>query len=73
MKALSNLAFGTNETQIRISQTNQNVYHAWREECRAISAQYYQNEYRVADVERGFFTLIQANELAIAQDIYNNA
>ncbi|MGD0972355.1 MAG: hypothetical protein ABSA04_13360 [Desulfobaccales bacterium] len=72
-KALSNLAFGPNETRIRISQNNQNVYDAWREECRAISAQYYNNAYRVADVERGFFHLIQTDSLATAQEIYNNA
>ena len=73
MKALSHLAFGSNETTIRISHNNQNVYDNWREECRAISAQYYQNTYRVADVERGFFTLIQADNLAAAQEIYNGA
>lgn len=72
MKALSHLAFGPYETTIRISQNNQNVYNAWREECRAISAQYYYNLYRVADVERGFFTLIQTNRLAAARKIYNN-
>ncbi|MGD0828371.1 MAG: hypothetical protein ABSA09_09860 [Desulfobaccales bacterium] len=71
-KALSHLAFGPKETRIRISQNNENVYNAWREECRAISAQYYNNTYRVADVERGFFTLIQGNLLR-AREIYNVA
>lgn len=73
IKALAHLVFGPNETQIRISHNNQNVYNNWREECRAISAQYYQNTYRVADVERGFFTLIQTDNLAAAQKIYNDA
>ncbi|MFH1596788.1 MAG: hypothetical protein ABIG94_10545 [Pseudomonadota bacterium] len=72
-KALSHLVFGPNEMRIRISRQNQNVYNAWREECRAISAQYYQNVYRVVDVERGFFTLIQTGEIATAQEIYNDA
>jgi hypothetical protein len=72
-KALSHLVFGPNETRIRISQNNQNIYNAWREECRAISAQYYNNAYRVVDVERGFFTLIQTDELATAKKIYNDA
>jgi hypothetical protein len=73
MKSLSHLSFGSNETQIRISQNNQNVYNNFREECRAISARYYQNQFRVADVERGFFTLIQTGNLAAAQEIYNDA
>jgi hypothetical protein len=72
-KALSHLAFGPKETRIRISQNNENVYNSWREECRAISGQYYNNVYRVADIERGFFNLIQTDELATAQKIYNNA
>jgi hypothetical protein len=71
-KALSHLAFGPKEKGIRISQNNQKVYNAWREECRAISAQYYNKVYRVADVERGFFTLIQGN-LVRAREIYNVA
>jgi hypothetical protein len=73
MKALSHLAFGQNETQIRISYNNQNVYNNRREECREISAQYYQKAYRVVDVERGFITLIQTGNLAAAQEIYNDA
>jgi len=73
MKALSYISFGPNENQIRISHNNQIVYNNWREECRAISTQYYQNAYRVADVERGFFTLIQSGNLAAAQEIYNDA
>jgi hypothetical protein len=73
IKALSHLSFGPNETQIRISHNNQNVYNNLREECRAVNTQYYQNSYRVADVERGFFTLIQTDNLAAAQEIYNDA
>jgi hypothetical protein len=72
MKSLSHLTFGPKDTQIRISQQNQGVYNNFREECRLISGHYFQNNYRVADIERGFFTLIQSNELA-AQQIYNNA
>jgi|SRR3989339_632766 len=73
IKALSRLAFGPKENLIRISYNNQNVYNNWREECRAISAKYYQNAHRVTDVERGFFTLIQTDNLAAAQEIYNDA
>jgi hypothetical protein len=73
MKSLSQLSFGSNETQIRISHNNQNVYNNFREECGAISARYYHNKFRVADVERGFFTLIQTGNLAATQEIYNDA
>jgi len=73
IKSLSHLLFGSNETQIRISHNNQNVYNNYRKECRAISARYYQNVYRVADVERGSFTLIQTDNLTAAQEIYNDA
>jgi hypothetical protein len=31
---------------------------------------YFENRYRVVDVERGFFQLVQDDQLAVAQDIY---
>ena len=72
-KALSQLVFGTNETQIRISAHNEAVYDGWRKECLAVGTDYYNNEYRAVDIERGFFQLIQQGWLLDAQVIYNNA
>lgn len=73
LKSLSNLLFRTNETQIRISAHNEGVYNGWRAECCAISGEYFEDEYRVVDIERGFFQLIQQWQLPYAQAIYNAA
>jgi hypothetical protein len=72
-KFLNNLIFGGKETQIRITAHNEAVYNGWRNECAAISQLYFQGAYRVVDIERGFFNLIQQNNLLNAQTIYNNA
>jgi len=72
-KVLNGLSFRQNETQIRITNHNEVVYNGWRNECSAISQMYFQGRYRVADVERGFFNLIQRNNLLDAQTIYNDA
>jgi len=72
-KILNDLVFGENETQIRITSHNEAIYNGWRNECAAISQIYFQGTYRVVDIERGFFTLIQQNHLLDAQTIYNNA
>jgi hypothetical protein len=72
-KALNQLVFRSNETQIRISAHNEAVYDGWREECLNVSAEYYGNAYRAVDIERGFFHLIQQGRLSDAQVIYNDA
>jgi hypothetical protein len=72
-KALNSLSFGPNENQIRISKRNENVYDYWRNECPSINATYYAGKYRVVDVERGFFNLLQQDRLSQAQQIYNEA
>lgn len=72
-KSLNHLVFRQNDTQIRISTHNETVYNEWRSECLAISIEYYDNEYRVVDIERGFFQLIQQGHLLDAQAIYNAA
>jgi len=73
LKHLNELAFGANDTQIRITRHNEGVYNRWRNECLAISQQYYQGEHRAVDVERGFFNLVQQHYVADAQAIYNAA
>jgi hypothetical protein len=72
-KILNDLVFRQDETQIRITNHNETVYNGWRNECSEISQMYYQGIYRVVDVERGFFNLIQQNNLLDAQAIYNDA
>lgn len=72
-KSLNRLVFKQTETQIRITHYNEAAYNEWRNECSAISQLYFQNNYRVVDIERGFFNLIQENHLADAQAIYNDA
>lgn len=72
-KILNDLVFGEGETQIRITNHNETVYNSWRNECATISHMYFQDIYRVADIERGFFNLIQQNNLQNAKAIYNDA
>ncbi len=72
-KSLNRLKFKSTETQIRISWHNNEIYDEWRNECSAISRLYFQETYRVVDIERGFFNLIQNSDLLDARVIYNNA
>jgi len=69
-KALHNLVVNT---QVRVTVNNSNAYYNWCQECQDISNQYYAGRYRVVDVERGFFNLIQNGQLEYAQQIYNAA
>ena len=66
-RALHGLLFGT---QIPVTAHNEAVYDAWRADCRRISTQYFGGGYRVVDVERGFFQLVQSARLVLAQRIY---
>ena len=70
---IAQLIFGENETQIRITSHNEAVYDGWRNECAAINQIYFQDMYRVVDIERGFFSLIQSRNLLDARLIYNDA
>ncbi len=65
--ALHGLSLGT---RIEVTAHNEVVYDAWRAECRRISAQHFGGRQRVVDVERGFFQLVQTNQLPLAQQIY---
>lgn len=67
-KALHRLKCSGN--QIGVTAHNEALYDAWREECRGISLKYFDGRYRVADVERGFFQLIQAGQLGFANELY---
>lgn len=68
-----NYLLGQKETQIRITGHNEAVYNGWRQECSSISQMYFQDRYQVVDIERGFFNLIQRNNLLDPQKIYKDA
>ena len=72
-KVLNDLVFGKKDAQIRISKHNEAVYDGWCHECLEISLKYFRGIYRVVDIERGFFNLIQQNRLLDAREIYNDA
>jgi hypothetical protein len=72
-KVLNDLVLGKKDTQIRITKHNEAVYDCWRHECLEISLKYFTGAYRVVDIERGFFNLIQQNHLLDARVIYNDA
>ncbi|HGW5373333.1 TPA: hypothetical protein ACNIJL_002321 [Pseudomonas aeruginosa] len=57
-------------TTIGATFHNQNIYNAWCADCANINHLYYGGAYRVADIERGFFQLIQTGNLQTAQTIY---
>ncbi|MBK9166392.1 MAG: hypothetical protein IPM24_02890 [Bryobacterales bacterium] len=57
-------------TQIRITAKNRQAYDEWREECASISTQYFNGRYRAVDIERGFFQLVQAGRVTLAQELY---
>jgi len=59
---LSEITFGERETQIRISKNNNRIYLNWCRKCSEISKSYFDGQYRAADIERGFFTLIQNSQ-----------
>ena len=60
-------------TQLPVTTHNCKIYYEWCNECQKISNQYYSGKYRVVDIERGFFNLIQNGKLYYAQIIYNAA
>lgn len=70
VKAIHGLVY---TTTIGTTVHNQRVYDSWRQECAGISHAYYGGAYRVVDVERGFFHLIQTGRLPLAQQIYADA
>ena len=74
-KAIHNLKKYTKHP-LPFTTHNCKIYYQWCNECQKISNQlsnqYYGN-YRVVDIERGFFNLIQKGRLSDAQMIYNAA
>ena len=59
--------------QLPVNEASERAYEDWRTECLKISHDYYDERYRAVDIERGFFTLIQSNQLPLACTIYANS
>ena len=59
---ITNIAYGDKETSIRITQDSQKHYFEWCSLCKKIASHYLKSEYAV-DAERGFFKLVENNEL----------
>ena len=70
---LNDIAFAKSETRIRISKKNTQVYSNWCKKCTGISKSYFDGLYRAVDIERGFFTLIQNDNVEKAAKILSNA
>lgn len=70
---LVNVHVSKKSTQINITENNSLTYEAWCEKNRDISKRYYSSQYRAVDVERGFFQLIQCNQVKFAGEILKNA
>lgn len=62
-----------NGTRIRITEKNSRAYEAWCSRMRDISRVYFRGFFRVAEVERSFFHLIQRGYVEIAAQILNEA
>ncbi len=72
-RALDRIVFGENENQIRVTRHNETCYNSWRAECRSIKNTYFQDmAFRVVDIERGFFNMIQNGNIATAIELYHN-
>ncbi|TAL27201.1 MAG: hypothetical protein EPN94_01845 [Nitrospirae bacterium] len=70
---LANVHVSEKSTQINITENNSLTYEAWCKKNRDISTRYYSSQYRAVDVERGFFQLIQCNQVKIAGEILRDA
>ena len=66
---LAGLRVSEKETQIRITVQNAQAYERWCEKMRAISNIYFCGRFHAADVERGFFRLVQCGLTKLAAEI----
>jgi len=69
---LANLYIGKS-TQIPITQRNSQVYEDWCAKMTRISSVYFDGDFRAADLERGFFQLIQGGSVDVAAQIFKDA
>jgi hypothetical protein len=66
---LAGFRVGKNATQIQITTHNARAYEAWCGKVKQISKRYFNGQLRAADVERGFFQLVQCGKAALAAQI----
>jgi hypothetical protein len=62
-----------NPTQIPITAHNAEAYEMWCRKMREISERYFAGGFRAADIERGFFHLVQEGEVSLAGEILRDA
>lgn len=62
-----------NPTQIPINVKNAEAYELWCRKMREVSTKYFAGRFRAADIERGFFQLVQNDEVSLAGEILENA
>jgi len=60
-------------TQIPVNSQNAEAYELWCRRMVEISTSYFGGNFRAADVERGFFQLVQNDEVSLAGEILENA
>jgi hypothetical protein len=70
---LATVTFRAGATQIPITQANSLAYEAWCGRLYTIAKGYFPHGTRVADVERGFFHLVQTNRVRLAARILHDA
>lgn len=62
-----------NPTQIPITAHNAKAYELWCRKMREISERYFAGGFRAADIERGFFQLVQSGRVSLAGEILRDA
>ncbi|WP_016776999.1 zinc ribbon domain-containing protein [Anaerophaga thermohalophila] len=65
---LTNISYRENDSGIRINKNSQFYYYEWCKLCKKIAKEYLNSEYAV-DAERGFFKLVEKNQLNYGKKI----
>ena len=70
---LSSIHLSVRSTQIPITAQNAEGYESWCKKMKEISERYFDGRFRAADIERGFFQLVQCGKVSLAAEILNEA
>jgi hypothetical protein len=70
---LATVSFRTGATQIPVTKANSLAYEAWCGRLYNIARTYFPAGTRVADVERGFFHMVQTSRVCLAARILHDA
>jgi len=65
---ITNIAFRVNDTSIRINDNSQFWYLKWCGLCKKIANEFFEDKI-AADIERGFFRLVEKGQIEIAKNI----